>query len=247
MYSLHSGEEGLEFLSNQNRIVVIHNAALPMHVEEVHNSPITEKVPFEIHSVVEEEEHSSSYNIEEIFGTFTFNLHRKEVIQNRVRLVKQDDGTLEEMQEDEVLFEKTNEDPVMVDTTLAALTQDTTHNILVLNEKHFEAKSKNLKLKDELISLREKMKKRSKFNDNLAPLKENILEQQEQLHDVKVECFTEIQNMADNVKAFEKNLEIVSQINQKMESCIPKLRNWTDGGIWIKIFQVALQQSKLMI
>ena len=74
----------------------------------------------------------------------------------------------------------------------------------------------NLKLKDELISLREEMKKRRKVDDNLAPLKENILEQQEQLHDVKMECFTQIQKIADKVKALEKHLEIVSQINQKI-------------------------------
>ena len=40
-------------------------------------------------------------------------------------------------------------------------------------------------------------------------LKENILEQQEKLHDVKVECFTEIQKMAEKVKALEIHLEIV--------------------------------------
>ena len=52
----------------------------------------------------------------------------------------------------------------------------------------------------------------------MIPLKENILEQQEQLHDVKVECFMEIQKMAEKVKALEKHLEIVSRINLKMES-----------------------------
>ena len=44
----------------------------------------------------------------------------------------------------------------------------------------------------------------------MIPLKENILEQQEQLYDVKVKCFTEIQKMAKKVKALEKHLEIVS-------------------------------------
>ena len=68
-----------------------------MHVEEVHSSPITKKFPFEIHSVVQEEDHPSSYNIEEIFGAFTFNLHRKEVSQKTIRKGKQDDGTLEEV------------------------------------------------------------------------------------------------------------------------------------------------------
>ena len=61
------------------------------------------------------------------------------------------------------------------------------------------------------------MTKRRKVYDNLVPLKENIIEQQEKLHDVKMECFTEVQKMAEKVKALEKHLEIVSQINLKME------------------------------
>ena len=62
----------------------------------------------------------------------------------------------------------------------------------MLNEKVLEAKSKNQKLKDEIISLREEMKKIRKVDDHLVSLKENIMEKQEQLHDVKVECFTKI-------------------------------------------------------
>ena len=57
----------------------------------------------------------------------------------------------------------------------------------------------------------------------MTPLKERILEQQEQLHDVKMECFTTIQNMADKMKMVEKNIEIVSQINQKMRSLQAKI------------------------
>ena len=52
-----------------------------------------------------------------------------------------------------------------------------------------EAESENLKLKDELISLREEMKKMKKVDDNLVSLKENILEQQEKLNDVKAGMF----------------------------------------------------------
>ena len=70
------------------------------------------------------------------------------------------------------------------------LTQDLAHNISVLNEKILEAESENFNLKDELISLREVTKKRRKVNDNLVLPKDNILEKQENLHDVKVECFT---------------------------------------------------------
>ena len=62
----------------------------------------------------------------------------------------------------------------------------------MLNEKLLQAKSENIKLKDELISLIEEMKKWRKVENNMILLKENILENQEQLHDVKVECFIEI-------------------------------------------------------
>ena len=57
----------------------------------------------------------------------------------------------------------------------------------------------------------------------MIPLKENMLEHQEQLHDVKVECFMEIQKMVEKVKALEKHLEIVYQINLKMESLQAKI------------------------
>ena len=93
-----------------------------------------------------------------------------------------------------MLFEKTNECPIMVATASPALTQATTHNILVLNENILEDESKNKNSKDELISLREEMKKRRKVNNHLVPLKERIMEQQEQLHEVKVKCFIEIES-----------------------------------------------------
>ena len=60
-------------------------------------------------------------------------------------------------------------------------------------------------------------------------LKGSILEQQEQLHDVKMECFIEIQKMDDKVRMVEKHLEIVSQINLKMGSLqvkIEELDKW---------------------
>ena len=59
----------------------------------------------------------------------------------------------------------------------------------------------------------------------MTPLKWNFLEQQEKLHDVKVECFIEIQNIAKKVKALEKHLETVSKINVKMESIQSKIED----------------------
>ena len=161
-----------------------------MHMEEVHSLHVTEKVPSERNSLIQEEDHSSSYNIREIYGAFTLNLHMNEVIRKRVQKVKKSDGNLEEMKEDEVLFEKIDEDPMILATSLVALNQATGHNIIVLNKNILEAELEDIKLKYELISLWEEMKQRRNVDDNLVPLKENILEQQEKLHDFKVECFT---------------------------------------------------------
>ena len=64
----------------------------------------------------------------------------------------------------------------------------------------------------------------------MIPLKISILEHQEQLHDVKMECFTEIQKMADKVKMMEKQLEILYQVNQRMRFLqvkIDDLDKWT--------------------
>ena len=59
----------------------------------------------------------------------------------------------------------------------------------------------------------------------MTPLKISILEQQEQLHDVKMECFTVIQKMANKMKMVEKHLEIVSQTNQRMRSLQAKIED----------------------
>jgi hypothetical protein len=97
MYTLDSDGKDSYVPSNQSPTIVLHYDPLPMHMKEVHSSPITEKVSSERHSMIQEENHPSSYNIEEIFGAFTFNLHRKEGSRERVRKVKQSDGNLEEM------------------------------------------------------------------------------------------------------------------------------------------------------
>ena len=94
MYNLDSNEENLYVPSHRSPTVIIHDAPLPMHTDEVHSLPVTEKVPIERHSLIQEEYHLSSYNIEEIFGAFTFNLCRKKVSRKRVPSVKQNDGTM---------------------------------------------------------------------------------------------------------------------------------------------------------
>ena len=73
------------------------------------------------------------------------------------------------------------------------------------------------------------MNKQRKVECDMTLLQENILEGKEKLHDIKMECFTEIQKMTDKVKVLEKHLEIVSHFNVKMESLqvkIKELEKW---------------------
>ena len=58
-----------------------------------------------------------------------------------------------------MLFEKIDEDPVIVETTSTALSKDTAHNVTTLNENLSQAKSKNFKLKEDIISMKKKMNK----------------------------------------------------------------------------------------
>ena len=95
---------------------------------------------------------------------------------------------MKQIQEDEVLFEKTDEDPVIVATSLTSLSQATAHNLTVLNVKLSQSESDKNKLRDEIISLKEEMNKRRKLECDMAPHKMRILEQQEMLHDLKF-CF----------------------------------------------------------
>ena len=62
-----------------------------------------------------------------------------------------------------------------------------------------------------------------------TPLRAIIMEQQEKLFDVKMECFDEVKKMTDKVKMIEKHLEIVSQTYQRMrdlQAKIIELEEW---------------------
>ena len=61
---------------------------------------------------------------------------------------------MKEFQEDEFLFEKTNEDLTTIASTLETLSQATSHNVTVLNGKLSQVEWDNNKLKDEIISLK---------------------------------------------------------------------------------------------
>ena len=146
----------------------------------------TDKNQSERHSQVQqEEEDPSSYKIDEIFEAFTFNLYKKEVSRKRFISEKQNDGTVKEVQEDEVLFEKTDEDPITVETTLVALSNATVHNVTMLGDKLSQAESYNNRLKDKVLSLKAEIRKRRKVEDGTTPLRATILDQQAKLFNIK--------------------------------------------------------------
>ena len=97
MYSLDSVKEDFNIPSHRSPTVFVHDTPLPMHLEEVHSSPVTEKILSERHSLIQEEDQPSSYNIEEIFDAFTFNLYKKEVSRKIIQSVKDNNGTMKEI------------------------------------------------------------------------------------------------------------------------------------------------------
>ena len=94
------------------------------------------------------------------------------------------------------------------------------------------------------------MKERKKVDDHLILLRESILVEQEFLHDAKVECFAEVQKMADIIKALEKHVENASQVYLNMESLqtkIEELAEWINleknvpsGPLIIKSYDIIL-------
>ena len=116
-------------------------------------------------------------------------MYKKEVSRKRVRSEKQNDGIVKEVQEDEVLFEKTEEDLITVATTSATLSNATIHNVTMLSDKLSQAESDNTRLKDEVLSLKAEIRKRRKVEDGSTSLRATIMDQQEKLFDIKMECF----------------------------------------------------------
>jgi hypothetical protein len=77
MYIIDFDRESLEVPSCRYPTLI--EFQIPEIHEEVHSSLPTKKNPFERHSIIQEEKDPLSYNIEEIFEVFTFNLFKKEV------------------------------------------------------------------------------------------------------------------------------------------------------------------------
>lgn len=67
---------------------------------------------------------------------------------------------MKQFQEDEVLYENTDEYSLTIATTLEALSQYISYNVTILNENISQVESDNNKLKDEIISVKEEMSKR---------------------------------------------------------------------------------------
>ena len=67
---------------------------------------------------------------------------------------------MREITKDEELFEKTDEDPMLLATNFVALTQASVYNISMLDGKLDEAKSKNKKLEEEYINLKDEVNKK---------------------------------------------------------------------------------------
>ena len=64
MYNLNLDKEDSEVPSHPSPTLILQDAPLHEHIEEVHSSPVMEKIPSERHSMIQEEEHPSSYKIE---------------------------------------------------------------------------------------------------------------------------------------------------------------------------------------
>ena len=79
---------------------------------------------------------------------------------------------MKEIQEDEVLFEKNDEELVTVEATSTYLSHAIAHNFTMLNEKLLQEESENIKFKDEIISLKEEMIKQRKVECDMTPIKE---------------------------------------------------------------------------
>ena len=96
--------------------------------------------------MVLEQEDPLRYNIEEVFGSFTYDVLQREVSWKKFGKVKEDDGTARDINEDEVLFERTDEDLMLLATSLVALNQEKILNIYLLNENITEAELVKKKL-----------------------------------------------------------------------------------------------------
>lgn len=94
MYIFDSDKEYLDVPSHRSPTLILQDAPLPMHFEEVHSSLVTENISSKRHLVIQKEENTFSYNIEEILDSFAFNMYKKEITRKRIQNVKQIDRNM---------------------------------------------------------------------------------------------------------------------------------------------------------
>jgi vacuolar-type H+-ATPase subunit I/STV1 len=93
----------------------------------------------------------------------------------------------------------------------------------MLSDKLSQEESDNNGLKDKVLSLKAEIRKRKKVEDGTTPLRATIMDQQEKLFDIKMECFHAIKKMTNKVNSIKKHLEIVSQTHQRMRDLQDKI------------------------
>ena len=89
--------------------------------------------------------------------------------------VKEDDGIVKDIIQDEVLFGRAEEDLMIVSKTSTALNKYNILNISPLTENIIEVELEKRKIQDEITSLNIEMKKKKKVDDHLTPIRERIL------------------------------------------------------------------------
>ena len=73
------------------------------------------------------------------------------------------------------MFERTDEDLIIVAIVSTTLSQATAYNVTMLSEKISQEELDKNKLKDEVINLRVEMHKRRKVEDETTPLRATIM------------------------------------------------------------------------
>ena len=145
LYNIEAENEDIACASSENPSFIREITPPLDQGEEMDSSHATVKIPLEKHfsnnSVVPKQEGPSRYNIEEVFCSFTFDLHWREVIRRKFRKVKEDDGIMWHINEDEVLFERIDEYPMLVAIALVALSQANILKVSLLHEIQIEEES----------------------------------------------------------------------------------------------------------
>lgn len=104
LYNIEFDNKNFDYASSRNPSLIKEVSSPHEQGEERPSYWTTVRISLEKHisnnSMILEPQVPSSYNIEEIFGSFTFDLHRKEVNKIKFWKVNETDGTLREINKD---------------------------------------------------------------------------------------------------------------------------------------------------